>query len=71
MPEKMIANIHEFYPHPTTGHVEYDEDGDPVLGFYFEILDNNGYPISQILGPYIDAEEAEQACHRAWTIGDF
>lgn len=71
MPEPLNANIHHFYPHPQTGYVDYDGEGDPILGFYFQIVDLTGIPISQLMGPYSTAEDAEEACHKDWKSGDY
>lgn len=71
MPEPMYAHIHEFIPHPVTGHIDYDEEGDPQLGFYFQILTKDGHPLMSLMGPYGTAEDAEQACHREWVGGDY
>ena len=71
MPDLATAHIHHFFPHPDTGYVEYDEDGDPMLGFYYEIVDAEGEPLMEMMGPYRTPEEAEQACHTAWVNGDY
>ena len=71
MPEPLNAHIHHYFPHPETGHVDYDDDGDPIIGFYYQIVDLDGEPLSEMMGPYSNAEEAEEACHREWKSGDF
>lgn len=70
-PDAVTANIHHFFPHPETGVLNCDEDGDVYLGFYFQITDLNGEPISHLMGPYNSAEEAETACKLAWETDDY
>ena len=69
--ENMKADIHHFYPCPTTGAVSYDEDGDPYLGFYFQLVDLNGIALSHLMGPYSSSTEAEEACQWAWENNDY
>lgn len=71
MPDTLHVEIHHFYPHPVTGKISYDEEGDPYLGFYFQMLDTLGEPLSHLTGPYSSAEEAEAASWAAWETGDF
>ena len=69
--ETCSANIHHFFPHPETGFLPFDEEGEPYLGFYFQITDIHGIPMSHLMGPYGSAEEAETACKRAWETDDY
>ena len=69
--EAVTANIHHFYPHPETGISHYDDDGDVYLGYYFQITDLNGLPMSHLMGPYSSAEEAECACQQAYESDDY
>jgi hypothetical protein len=71
MPENIHAEIHHFYPHPVTGTLYFDEEGDPFLGYYFQLISATGHDLSGLTGPYSSAEEAEQASQRAWETGDF
>lgn len=65
------AEIHHFFPHPDTGKLTYDEDGDPYLGYYWQLLNRQNEPISLLMGPYNTAAEAEVACKHAWQSGDY
>lgn len=61
------AEIHEF----TSANVSvFDDFGDPLLGFYFVIVDDDEQP-KMMMGPYGSAQEAELASVTAWEIGDF
>lgn len=60
------ADIHEF----TAQSNELDDDGDPMLGFYWQIMDGR-QPVSHQMGPYMTALEAESACKRAWERQDY
>jgi len=70
MTTEIQAQIHHYFPHPDTGTVEYDEDGDPIIGFYYEFI-CNGMPIMEMMGPYPTLEEAQAACEKAWDEDDF
>lgn len=71
MPEMIYANIHHYFPHPDTGFVSIDEDGDPILGFYYQLLDDKDEPVSHLMGPYGAAIEAEEAAEKALLTGDY
>jgi hypothetical protein len=71
MPDLATAHIHYFYAHPITGYVEHDEDGDPILGYYYQIVDDLGEPLMEMMGPYGSSDEAEAACHCDWLRGDY
>ncbi len=45
----------------------FDDDGDPLNGYYFEITDDEGTPLHQMMGPYRTFHEAEEACCHAWS----
>lgn len=65
------GNIHHFFANPITGETTKDEDGEPYLGFYFELVSLQGEIISPLMGPYNTADEAEIACKTAWEKGDY
>jgi hypothetical protein len=71
MPNGVHGRIHEFSPDPVTGAVDYDEEGDPRLGFYFDIADGQGNALSMLMGPYGSKEQAEAACTLAWERRDY
>ena len=71
MPLLTYARIHNFFPHPTTGEVHLDEDGDPMLGFYFDLIDDEDNPLCGMMGPYSTTEEVDKAAHRAWRTKDY
>ena len=71
MPDAVHASIHHYFPHPETGHVDYDEDGDPYIGWYFQVVGEDGLPVTHLTGPYSSSEEAEEACLKACEEGDF
>jgi len=70
MAELPDAHIHHFFSDPATGRVQLDEDQEPMIGFYYEIERPNGAP-THLMGPYTTAEDAEQACQRAFERGDY
>lgn len=61
------ANIHQY---DGTGTV-LDEEGDPLYGFYWEILGFDNLPLTDMMGPYGSRGEAESACQRAYDDGDY
>ncbi len=48
----------------------FDAEGEVMLGFYYEILNDLNIPVALMMGPYGTAVEAEQACQRALDTGD-
>jgi len=68
MPKPANILIHEFDPAIQS---VTDDDGDEVLGFYYEFIDENETPIGYMIGPYRDGPSAEKAALRAWKLNDF
>lgn len=66
----MVSNalIHEFDPLLPP---QFDNDGDQLIGFYFQFTDEHDLPINGLIGPYRDRERAERACKRAFVTHDF
>lgn len=56
------AQIHHF--DHTCGYC--DDEGDPLIGYYFEILASDGRQLCRLMGPYGSNEEAERACNCEW-----
>jgi len=71
LPLHTYARIHHFFPHPTTGEVYYDEEGDPLLGFYYDFVDDEENQIGSMMGPYSSNEQVEAAAQRAWRNKDY
>ena len=65
-PTKVFARIFEFFIDSATGEPNYDEEGEPMIGHYYQIIDENENPISQLMGPYSSDDEAANACVKAW-----
>lgn len=62
------AKIHEFEP---SGPPFFDDEGDQMIGFYYQWLDENDDPISGLIGPYSGQVMVEQAASRAFARRDF
>lgn len=63
-----VANIHHFtFDLKQEKDGFFDDEGDPMNGYYYEILNENGKPLHDIMGPYKTYEEAEEACQNAWS----
>ena len=60
------ANIHHFDFKLGAVDAIYDEDGDPMFGYYYEIVNEDGSRLSGFMGPYGDKAEAEAACAKEW-----
>jgi hypothetical protein len=43
-----------------------DVDGEPLVGYYYELMRPDGKPLCGLMGPYGDKAEAEAACNRAY-----
>ena len=42
-----------------------------MLGFYFDLIDDEDNPLCGMMGPYSTTEEVEKAAHRAWRTKDY
>ena len=65
------ANIHHFNYDPASGDACYDEEGEPMFGYYYEIVDGDGRALSPLMGPYNDKDEVEAACNKAWDTDNY
>lgn len=64
MPEAQhCVNIHHY---TFEGGVTTDEDGEPMFGYYFELMDRLGNPSGDLIGPYTTKDEVEAAAIREW-----
>lgn len=66
----MVSNalIHEFDPAlPPL----FDDDGELLLGFYYQFIDEHDAPVNGLVGPYRDKGAAERAAKRAFASKDF
>lgn len=68
MPQPHNILIHEFSP---TGLAHFDDEGDQMLGFYFQITDKDDEPISEMIGPYVHKWLVEPAARKAFDNRDF
>lgn len=68
MPKPINILIHEF--DETTGPY-IDDDGDQMHGFYFQFIDENDEPVTDLIGPYGYDGAAERAALRAYHSKDF
>lgn len=62
------AKIHEFEP---SGLPYFDDDGDQMIGFYYQWLDEEDNPIGGLIGPYGYQAAVERAAERAFARRDF
>jgi hypothetical protein len=65
----MQALIHSFEVSDTPPY--FDDEGDQLLGSYYQFINEDDEPISDLIGPYRTHKDAEKAAQRAYTIGDF
>ena len=68
MQEAQHVLIHQF---ENFGLPYFDDEGDQMLGFYYQLLDKNNIPISKLIGPYLIGPEAEKAALKAIRENDF
>jgi hypothetical protein len=61
--------IHEFDPNADPTYL--DDEGDPMIGFYYQFTDEDDQPISELIGPYSYDKAAEKAAMRAYRSNDF
>lgn len=67
MPQPTIL-IHEFV---VSGDPRFDDEGDQMLGFYFQFADQDDQPITHLIGPYQRKGTAEKAAVKAFHARDF
>lgn len=68
MSQPRNALIHQFAP---SGFPHFDGEGDQMIGFYFQFIDENDQPYGDLIGPYAVNADAERAAQRAFTTNDF
>lgn len=61
--------IHEF--HASGIPIHLDDEGDQMVGFYFQFTDEDDQPVSDMIGPYKHNKAAEHAALRAFNTRDF
>lgn len=61
------ATIHEFFASPP----RFDEEGEILLGFYYQFMDHNDQPLYGLMGPYRHKFEAEGAAQLAFDRREF
>lgn len=68
MPTALSVLIHRFEP---SASPLYDDEGDEMLGSYFQLTDADGQPVSDMIGPYVQNKAAEKAALHALRTKDF
>lgn len=69
MPKAHNILIHEFDPSADPPYL--DDDGDQMIGFYYQFTDEDDEPLSDLIGPYPYNGAAEKAALRAFKSNDF
>lgn len=65
-----MSNVREALIIPFDGEFA-DHDGEPLQGWYWQIVDGHGEQVGGLMGPYATGPEAEAACRRAFERGDY
>ena len=52
------------------GHA-FDADGEEMIGWYCQLIDDDERPISDLDGPYGSYSEALEACQRTYNQHDY
>lgn len=68
MTQATNALIHEFNKE---GPIITDDDGDQMLGFYYQFTDAEDIAIAGLIGPFNRRAEAEKAAQRAFEVRDY
>lgn len=61
--------IHEFKANEQP--ISYDEFGDVMHGYYYQIVDSEGERLSALIGPYTYQSDVERVATRAFSSRDF
>lgn len=64
------ALIHH-YGADEKGDYHLDDDGDPMVGWYWELRDKEGKLLTRQIGPYSSREEAEAAVKKSADEGTY
>ena len=67
MKSATAALIHEFRPSSTP---TFDDDGELMLGSYYQFIDKDDQPVGKLIGPYLDNQDAEKAAETAFRLND-
>lgn len=59
------ADIHHFEADNKAGLV--DDDGDTLMGWYFQLMESPQKAITEIFGPYGSRDECELAAGTEWS----
>jgi hypothetical protein len=62
------AFIHHFGPN---GPPHFDDEGDQMVDYYYQLIDKNDDPLTGLIGPYRWQADAESAAQRAANRRDF
>lgn len=65
--EQSYAEVVHFETNPQTGEDVLNDEGEPMLGFYWRIFDWDYSPLTELIGPYFDCDEAVEAATRHWN----
>jgi len=68
MTNEVYGRIHHYSQSKATGLYHLDDEGEPLLGWYFDLVDVNDKILVGLTGPYCDAEEAEAAALKEKNI---
>lgn len=66
MPKAHSILIHEF--DAASRPPCYDDEGDQRIGSYYQFIDVDEEPISDLIGPYLYNEAAERAALKAFSL---
>jgi hypothetical protein len=67
VPVATAVLIHIFYP---ASEPVYDDEGELLLGSYYQFVDKDDKPVGDLIGPYLDNTEAEKAAKIAFKKKD-
>ncbi len=62
------ALIHEF---DAAKPPVFDEDGDQMIGFYYQFIDAEDTPVTGLVGPYGDKPACDKAARKAFATKDY
>lgn len=69
MQEPSSVMIHEFEANKLPVHL--DDEGEQMIGFYFQFVDGANRPLGGLVGPYGHNGAAEEAAQHAFNKRDF
>ena len=62
------AQIHHYDYDIKETNPHVDDYGEELLGYYYQLFDDNNKPLTNLMGPYSTKDEVEAASKADWMV---